>query len=371
MFSRSQTQAARNLTRWIASPQTVQDLLGSLCGIRVGELSGDLTIDQFSATMQLRRPGSRHVALYKLKLREPKSGRTLAFEWIGKRDTTKSVGKAAREFRILQLLADAGFGCKGRFRIPRPIHLSDDKELILQEKAPGLGFETLLKHSGRMSCEAATSAGIWLAKLHGMPITPGGACSYARHLSSVQLYVRELLAVSPCLAPDLAVLEARICQGLSSLPDVPLSLVHGDYHPQHIYVSGNRITVIDFDRSHFSDPAEDLGSFILHTRLAALRLGRFPESVNREVGAFLKGYFGVACSADAPNLAGRVGSFVALSCLEALYYVAAVLRINDPRTEELYLRCAQDCDLPGNWVERPGMEFSMAGIPEPGEQAAA
>jgi aminoglycoside phosphotransferase (APT) family kinase protein len=367
----SVSQVRRNLTHWIASPQTGQSLLGSLCGIRVGELSGDLTIDQCSATMLWRRPGSRHVAIYKLKIRELKTGRTLVVEWIGKRDTTKSVGKAAREFRILQLLSNAGFGCKGRFRIPRPIHLSIDKELILQEKAPGLVFEALLRQGDTMSCEAATSAGIWLAKLHGMPITPVGACSYERHLSALQLYVRELLAASPRLAPDLALLEAGICQGLSSFQDVPLSLIHGDYHPQHIYVSGNRITVIDFDRSHFSDPAQDLGSFILHTRLAALRLRRPPESVNREVGAFLKGYFSAATNAATRNLAGRVGTFVALSCLEALYYVAAVLRVDDPRIEELYLRCAQDCRVHGNLTEPQGMGFSIAARAEPCEQVHA
>jgi aminoglycoside phosphotransferase (APT) family kinase protein len=356
----SALQVQRNLTNWIESPQTVQNLIGSLCGIRVGELSGDLTIDHCSATMLLRRPGSRHVALYKLKLREPKTSRTRVVEWIGKRDTTKSVGKAAREFRILQLLSDSGFGCKGRFRIPRPIHLSTDRELILQEKAPGLVFEALLRQSDGLACEAATSAGIWLAKLHGIPITPGWACSYEHHLSAAQLYVRELLAASPRLAPDLGLLEAEICEGLSSFQDVPLSLIHGDYHPQHIYVAGNRITVIDFDRSHFSDPAEDLGSFILHTRLAAVRLGRSPESVNPEVGAFLKGYFAAASSAHGHNLAGRVRTFIALSCLEALYYVAAVLRVDDPCTEELYIGCAQDCRMPGNLTEPAGMGFSIA-----------
>lgn len=311
------------------------------------------------------------MALYKLKIREPETSRTLVVEWIGKRDTTKSVGKAVREFRTLQLLWDSGFGCKGRFRIPRPIHLSIDKELILQEKAPGLAFEALLRQGDKLTCEAATLAGIWLGKLHGMQLTPGGACCYQRHLSAVQLYVRELLAVSPCLAPDLALLEARICQGLSSFQDVPLSLIHGDYHPQHIYVARNRITVIDFDRSHFADPAEDLGSFIVHTRLAALRLGRSPESVNRQIGAFLKSYFAAASSADARNLAGRVGTFIALSGLEALYYVVAVLQAHDPRTEKLYLRCAQGCSLPGNLSEPAGIGFSIAALAELSEQQAA
>jgi aminoglycoside phosphotransferase (APT) family kinase protein len=367
----SVSQVRRNLTHWIASPQTVPNLFGSLCGIRVGELSGDVTIDHCSATMLWRRPGSRHVALYKLKIREPETSRTLVVEWIGKRDTAKSVGKAAREFRTLQLLWGSGFGCKGRFRIPRPIHLSPDQELILQEKAPGLVLETLLRQGDNLTCEAAMSAGIWLAKLHRIPIAPVGGCSYERHLSAVQLYVRELLAVSPSLAADVALLELGICQGLSSFKDVPLSLIHGDYHPQHIYVAGNRITVIDFDRSHFSDPAEDLGSFIMHTRIAACRLGRSPESVTPEIGAFLKGYFAAASSAGARSLAGRVGTFVALSCLEALYYVVAVLRVHDPRTEELYLRCAQDCHLPSNLLELQASGFSMAAVAGPGGQEAA
>lgn len=367
----SVSQARRNLTQWVASPQTVQALLGSLCGIRVGELSGDLAIDHCSATMLWRRPGSRHVALYKLRLRELKSSRTLIVEWIGKRDTAKSVGKAAREFRILELLTNSGFGCKGRFRIPRPIHLSIDKELILQERASGVVFESLLAQNNGLACEAAMSAGIWLAKLHNVPITPRDACCYERHLSVVQLHVRELLAVSAHLASEIAVLEAGICQGLSSFQDVPLALIHGDYHPQHIYVAGNRITVIDFDRSHFSDPAEDLGSFILHTRLAALRLGRPPESVNREVSAFLKGYLTAASGAYVRNLAGRVWTFVALSCLEALYYVAAVLRVHDPCTEMLYLKCAQGSSLPGNLAESTATGFSIMPLAEPGEHAAA
>src|ERR1700739_1677534 len=107
----SVSQVRSNLTHWVASPQRVADLFGSLCGILVGELCGDVTIDHCSATMLWRRPGSRHVALYKLKIREPETGRTLAVEWIGKRDTTKSVGKAAREFHTLQLLWNSGFGC--------------------------------------------------------------------------------------------------------------------------------------------------------------------------------------------------------------------------------------------------------------------
>lgn len=367
----SVSQVRRNLTHLMALPQTVPNLFGSLCGIRVGELSGDLTIDHCGATMLWRRPGSRHVALYKLKIRESETGRTLVIEWIGKRDTAKSAGKAAREFRTLKFLSDSGFGCKGRFRIPRPIHLSIDEEFILQEKAPGLAFETLLKQGDSLTCEAAAAAGIWLAKLHGIPITPQGACSYESRLSAMQFYVRELLAVSPYLAPELDLLEAGICEGISSFQDVPLSLIHADYHPQHIYVAGNRITVIDFDRSHFSDPAEDLGSFILHTRLAALRLGRSPGSVNPEIDAFLKGYFRAAHSAGALNLADRVGTFVAISCLEALYYVAAVLRVHDPRTEKLYLKCAQDCGLPGTWVEPPDAGLSIATIAELSKQEAA
>jgi aminoglycoside phosphotransferase (APT) family kinase protein len=360
----SVSQVRSNLTHWVASPQTVADLFGSLCGILVGELCGDLTIDHCSATMLWRRPGSRHVALYKLKVRERETSRTLVVEWIGKRDTAKGVGKAAREFRTLRLLWDSGFGCKGRFRIPKPIHLSLDNKHILQEKAAGLVFAALLGRQDPLTCEAANSAGIWLAKLHRVPITPVGTCSYERHLSAVQLYVRELLAVAPSLAPSVTSLEAAICQGLSRFQDVPLSLIHGDYHPQHIYVAGNRITVIDFDRSHFSDPAEDLGSFIVHTRLAACHLGRSSESVDPEIRAFLKGYFNATSTTGARSLFGRVGTFVALSCLEALYYVVAVLRVHDPRTEELYLSCAQGCSLLADLVEPPKRGFPMTATAE-------
>jgi len=72
---------------------------------------------------------------------------------------------------------------------------------------------------------------------------------------------------------------------------MPATMVHGDFHPDHIFVD-NDVATVDFERFCMSDPALDLGSFIAHTRTMACVSGRALHAANREVDALLESYFG-------------------------------------------------------------------------------
>ena len=45
------------------------------------------------------------------------------------------------------------------------------------------------------------------------------------------------------------------------------------------------------------------------------------------------------------GIARRIAAYVALSGLEALYYVASVLKIGDPDRLAMYMKCMQASDL--------------------------
>ena len=55
-------------------------------------------------------------------------------------------------------------------------------------------------------------------------------------------------------------------------------LVLADYSPKNILISGDRITVVDFETGHYGDPAFDLGFFLSHLLLKTVLHGnRFAE----------------------------------------------------------------------------------------------
>jgi aminoglycoside phosphotransferase (APT) family kinase protein len=122
-------------------------------------------------------------------------------------------------------------------------------------------------------------------------------------------------------------------------------MVHGDFHPDHIFVNRDSVTVIDFERFSAGDPARDLGSFIAHMRITACLSGRVLASANREIDAFLQSYFSAVPSTQGMVIVPRITSYVALSTLEALYYVASVLKVVDPNRLQTYLNCMRQSEL--------------------------
>ncbi len=58
-----------------------------------------------------------------------------------------------------------------------------------------------------------------------------------------------------------AVVDAIERQAIQ-LPETPLSLIHGDFHPGQLWIHEGRIVLFDFDEFTWGDPMEDLASFI-------------------------------------------------------------------------------------------------------------
>ncbi|MGE0755685.1 MAG: phosphotransferase [Pirellulaceae bacterium] len=67
---------------------------------------------------------------------------------------------------------------------------------------------------------------------------------------------------------DLALHLERI---IASVDEHVCCLVHGDYSPKNLLVSADRVTLVDCEVGHFGDPAFDLGFFLSHLVLKAVR----------------------------------------------------------------------------------------------------
>jgi hypothetical protein len=293
-----------------------------------------------------RRPGSRHVFSYKLVVADKRSGKHNVVELVGKQDTTRAVGKAAKEFEAMRLLWGAGFGQDNRFRIPQPLHHFEDLKLIIQEKARGTKLRTFLGDGSDTSFNHARMAGLWLAKLHHMPAAPSQVCSYEDEKASVRRFVDALGTDQPHLACELRHYAAAAEQRFEGFHAVQSTHVHGDFHPDHIYVGNNFITVIDFERYCIGDPARDLGSFVAHMRTTASSLGKSIATVNLEIVAFLESYFSGVSEARANAVGRRIAPYAALSSLEALYYVASVLKVTNTARIAMYVQCLRESGLP-------------------------
>jgi hypothetical protein len=322
---------------------------------QVSSLPGErLTVEHCSIHPLPRRPGSRRVAAYHLMIHDRATGQTYPLALIAKRDTARGTGKAASEYAALSFLWDQGFAGEDKLRIPKPFDLLPDQNLILQESARGTKLTGHIGDNTESSITYVSMAGLWLAKLHAIKASPPVPCSYDAELSSLDLFVRELSAVQPSLLARVQKLAEAIRQRLVSCTDATASFVHGDYHPEHIFVADGSITVIDFDRFGCGDRAKDVGSFLAHSRSSCCLAGKPPEMADREIGAFLASYFRAVPSDTGVPTASRIAAFNAHSSLEALYYVAAVLKVSDKHRLAPYLECAEKSGVLGRqFASRP------------------
>ncbi len=326
-------------------PAICREILDASFRSRLGKaLAEDLTIQNWKVRPMRRRPGSRHVFSCELIIADQRTGNQSSIELIGKRDTTHVAGKAAREFEAMRLLWEAGFGVDEHFRIPRPVQHFPDLQLILQAKARGSKLRAYLGRGSEISLGYARMAGLWLAKLHNLKVLSPQACRYANEIASLRMFVTALSVDQPKLAAELQQCAMVVGQHFASFQGMPATMVHGDFHPDHIFVERDSVTVIDFERFCLTDPALDLGSFIAHTRTMACFSGRAPDAANLEIDAFLESYFGAVPSLQSMAIAPRIAPYVFLSSLEALYYVASVLKVVDSRRIAMYVKCMRESE---------------------------
>jgi aminoglycoside phosphotransferase (APT) family kinase protein len=73
----------------------------------------------------------------------------------------------------------------------------------------------------------------------------------------------KLSRVDDALAERAARIAGAIEAGTSHQATRALSLIHGDFHPDQIWIHDGRVVLFDFDEFTLGDPMEDLAEFML------------------------------------------------------------------------------------------------------------
>src|SRR2546422_10068505 len=114
-------------------------------------------------------------------------------------------------------------------------------------------------------------AASWLARLHTSPLRYGRPSSLV--VSSELLPLARRLAKVAAERPGYVKPAVEMIRQLERLAEDTVDGItvqsHGQYRPIHVFVTEDRVTVIDLDRSRPADPSRDVAEFLhrLRTRV--------------------------------------------------------------------------------------------------------
>lgn len=173
-----------------------------------------------------------------------------------------------REWVLLNALADLP-----NFRIPRPRYYDATGEhlgtrAIVSEAIPTISMQAFLE-TGPDLDEARQKFIEIIASVHNTPVESLGNTvevpeSWDAHIDSIMsIYDRILDKVAASGDSDPVLRYVRRKMRANRPPEVPLTLVHGDYQPGNFLLpEGEDAVLIDWEFGHIGDPRQDLGYYL-------------------------------------------------------------------------------------------------------------
>ena len=168
--------------------------------------------------------------------------------------------------RLLQPLLPAGV-------IPRVLFEDRGDYVFAMEAAPEMHvvWKQVLM-DGRADLRVAATLGSYLAAIHRQTAQrPDLRSRFGDTQVFVELRVdpfyRRIAQVWPAAAVSIERLIAEMFA-------TAVCLVHADFSPKNVLISGERIVLVDFETGHYGDPAFDLGFFLSHLLLKSVRHAR-------------------------------------------------------------------------------------------------
>lgn len=172
--------------------------------------------------------------------------------------------------------------------VARPLGWDRATRTFWQDAAPGLPLMDLAKaHDALPEFERIGCA---LGKLH-LAVLPTGAHRPTGHwLAELQRRVQKIGRALPGLLSRAERLGETLETSALQLPAAAQSLIHGDFHPEQVWLCGARVVFFDFDEIALGNPMEDLAEFMVKLE----QQGASPERVRHQFDALLAGYRTVA-----------------------------------------------------------------------------
>ena len=249
------------------------------------------------------------------------AGTPAAFEVVVK---TYKKDPGDRSLRAMEHLWNRGFRAPSHYRVPRPFGRVQGRNVLIQERVPGLPWSEVLEQGSRADRNVSAGAARWLVRLQSSLATRApekvlGSIPPASHPQSPARLSADLLAGFPGWAWRM---EAAIGWLLERLPEAGEPVPsHGDYHPENVFVSSGAVAAIDFDNFGAREAGYDVGYAIGQLLIMSrLRSGDFGAGA-RAAAEFWKCY-----EEEGTATPDRVGAHVARTFLQSLHYELVVLK---------------------------------------------
>lgn len=143
--------------------------------------------------------------------------------------------------------------------------------------------------AGKIDLDMGAKIGSVLGRIHQVAAEHAQAFEAFRdHNVYVQLRVDPFYRRVQERRPEVAAAIEPIVRDMLTLKE---SLCHGDYTPKNMLVHGGEFTLVDYETAHLGDPTMDLGLFLAHLTLKAVRA---PDR-RMEWVALMRGFWQAYC----------------------------------------------------------------------------
>jgi len=257
-------------------------------------------ITNYKITSIKYRPGRRHVLRYDPK--DPASGETVfAKVYISdeegrtlRRELRKRLPylrDGARTFRVAREVAGwletRGRGLKGL----GPLAYVAEDAVVLYPQLCGVPLSDYARRFNRDTAMWLRRAGAALCSLHRVPVALAmrpEPHDLAAEIRSILRKGRHTLALLPDVGSAVEAIFDRAQELHERLSQEPLTFTHGDLKTEHIWVSADGLTLMDFDSSRLADPALDVGYFLADWQFRQADLDQ--AGMDQMYESFLAGY---------------------------------------------------------------------------------
>jgi 5-methylthioribose kinase len=173
--------------------------------------------------------------------------------------------------------------------VPRILHADRANFVFAMSHAPAgarVWKESLL--AGEVDLAVGERAGTILGRIHEATATNRALVEPFRdHAVFVQLRVDPFYRRVQERRPEVATVIEPLIGRMLSLQE---ALCHGDYSPKNILTHARGFTLVDYETAHLGDPTMDLGFFLSHLLLKAVKQHRRRADYFELTRAFWCGY---------------------------------------------------------------------------------
>lgn len=192
-------------------------------------------------------------------------------------DTRQPDADAARSEYAGLLAVHRAMRSSQHLSVPRPYILQPDVGLLAIEWVPGKNIAKRLSSwiCGRGSAESyVAQSAKWLKAFHACHRLPAAALDVDSKLSFIATIESSFPSSDEVFYAGVA--QLRRSAGAAAAAKLPRSWIHGDFTPDNLIVSGERVLGIDTQLRHENAVVYDLAPFLNHLALALLEPSGWP-----------------------------------------------------------------------------------------------